>query len=228
MVTKFLNNFRIAICIFECFILHWILQWHVMSHLHITIFPIYKFFLYINVYCSWIILYKIVFLFFHLPLFSACNCVTFFIKLSEHYLWYVSLSLGPMLYLHPTSLACQYFQISVSLWVHLCCLCVCMCMCVCVHVCVCVCVWACLVARLCLTSCDPLDCSLPGSSVHGISQARILELVAIFFLQGIFLILAHRWPVKHYNVFLSSGVTIDKMHFVPRESYSSCGHHTLI
>ena len=27
--------------------------------------------------------------------------------------------------------------------------------------------------------CDPMDCSLPGSSVHGISQARILELVAI-------------------------------------------------
>ena len=28
-------------------------------------------------------------------------------------------------------------------------------------------------------SCDPMDCSLPGSSVHGISQARILEWVAI-------------------------------------------------
>ena len=28
-------------------------------------------------------------------------------------------------------------------------------------------------------SCDPMDCSLPGSSVHGISQARILERVAI-------------------------------------------------
>ena len=28
-------------------------------------------------------------------------------------------------------------------------------------------------------SCDPMDCSLPGSSVHGISQARILESVAI-------------------------------------------------
>ena len=28
-------------------------------------------------------------------------------------------------------------------------------------------------------SCDPMDCSLPGSSVHGISQARILKRVAI-------------------------------------------------
>ena len=30
-------------------------------------------------------------------------------------------------------------------------------------------------------SCDPLDCSLPGSSVHGIFQARVLEWVAIAF-----------------------------------------------
>ena len=34
--------------------------------------------------------------------------------------------------------------------------------------------------------CSPMDCSLPGSSVHGIFQARILEWVAIFLLQGIF------------------------------------------
>ena len=32
-----------------------------------------------------------------------------------------------------------------------------------------------LVTQLCLTLCDPMDCSLPGSSVHGILQARILE-----------------------------------------------------
>ena len=31
------------------------------------------------------------------------------------------------------------------------------------------------------TLCEPMDCSLPGSSVHGISQARILEWVAISF-----------------------------------------------
>ena len=31
----------------------------------------------------------------------------------------------------------------------------------------------------CLTLCDPMECSLPGSSVHGISQARILNWVAI-------------------------------------------------
>ena len=39
----------------------------------------------------------------------------------------------------------------------------------------------CLVALLCLTLCDPMDCSPPGSSVHGICQARILEWVAISF-----------------------------------------------
>ena len=38
-----------------------------------------------------------------------------------------------------------------------------------------------LVTKSCLTLCDPMDCSLPGSSDHGISQARILEWVAISF-----------------------------------------------
>ena len=33
----------------------------------------------------------------------------------------------------------------------------------------------------CLTLCDPMDCSLPGFSVHGILQARTLEWVAISF-----------------------------------------------
>ena len=41
-----------------------------------------------------------------------------------------------------------------------------------------------LVAQSCLTLCDSMDCSPPGSSVHGISQARILEWVAISFSKG--------------------------------------------
>ena len=45
-------------------------------------------------------------------------------------------------------------------------LCVCVCMCV-------------LVAQLCPTLCDPMDCSPPGSFIHGILQARILEWVAM-------------------------------------------------
>ena len=41
-----------------------------------------------------------------------------------------------------------------------------------------------LLTQLCPTLDDPMDCSLPGSLVHGISQARILEWVAISFSRG--------------------------------------------
>ena len=46
------------------------------------------------------------------------------------------------------------------------------------------CIRACSVAQSCLTLCNPVDCSLPGSSVHGILQARILEGVAVSFSRG--------------------------------------------
>ena len=39
-------------------------------------------------------------------------------------------------------------------------------------------------AQLCPTLCDPMDCSLPGLSAHGIFQARILERVAISCFRG--------------------------------------------
>ena len=42
----------------------------------------------------------------------------------------------------------------------------------------CVCV---LATQSCLTLCDPMDCSLPGSSVHRILQVRVLQWVAIPF-----------------------------------------------
>ena len=58
---------------------------------------------------------------------------------------------------------------SLPLLSHKCCnVCVCACECVCV-----------LVTHLCLTLCDPMDCSPPRSSVHGILQTRILEWVAM-------------------------------------------------
>ena len=41
-----------------------------------------------------------------------------------------------------------------------------------------------LVTQSCLTLCQPMDCSPPGSSVHGISQARILVWVAISLSRG--------------------------------------------
>ena len=55
-------------------------------------------------------------------------------------------------------------------------------------VCVCVCVCARTHAQLYLTLCNLMDCSLPGSSVHGIYQARKLEWVAISYARGSF------WP----------------------------------
>ena len=48
------------------------------------------------------------------------------------------------------------------------------------------------VAQSCPTLCDPEDCNLPGSSAHGIFQARVLEWVAIAFskyiLDGIYML----------------------------------------
>ena len=41
--------------------------------------------------------------------------------------------------------------------------------------------WVSEVAQRCPTLCYPMDCSIPGSSVHGIFQARVLEWVAISF-----------------------------------------------
>ena len=50
-----------------------------------------------------------------------------------------------------------------------------------ISVCVCVCARAraCAQAQLCPILCDPMNCSLPSSSVHGMFQARMLEQVAI-------------------------------------------------
>ena len=72
----------------------------------------------------------------------------------------------------------DFFSFSHSLIKY--CVCVCVCMCVCV--CACVCVYS--VIQSCPILCDPMDCSPPGSSIHGISQARILEWVAISFSRG--------------------------------------------
>ena len=54
--------------------------------------------------------------------------------------------------------------------------------CLCTHTRVCVCV--CVCAESCPTLCSLLDCSPPGSCVHGIFQIRILEWVAISYPTG--------------------------------------------
>ena len=41
-----------------------------------------------------------------------------------------------------------------------------------------------VLVAVCLTLCNPTDCSPPGSSVHGILQTRILEWIAIPFFRG--------------------------------------------
>ena len=51
------------------------------------------------------------------------------------------------------------------------------------------CFCCCSVAKSCLFLCNPMDCSPPGSSVHGIFQARILEWVVIFSSKG------SSWPM---------------------------------
>ena len=68
--------------------------------------------------------------------------------------WSISRLVIPVLLIHPCS------------WPEWCYLCL---------------VW---VAQSCPTLCNPMDCSLPGSSVHGIFQASILEWVAISFSRG--------------------------------------------
>ena len=57
----------------------------------------------------------------------------------------------------------------------------------------------CLVAKSCPTLCYPVYCSSPGSSVHGISQARILEGVAISFSRG------SSWPRDRTCIFSLPG-----------------------
>ena len=61
---------------------------------------------------------------------------------------------------------------------------VCMCVCVCVRARVSVC--ACLVAQLCLILCNPMDCSPPGSSIHGDSPGKNTGVGCHALLQGIF------------------------------------------
>ena len=56
-----------------------------------------------------------------------------------------------------------------------------------------------LVTQSCLTLCDPMDGSLPGSSVHRVLQARILENGLHFLLQGIFLTQGLNPGVLHFR-----------------------------
>ena len=58
------------------------------------------------------------------------------------------------------------------------------CLCVCLCACVCVCVCVCTQSLSAVQHCDPMDCSLSGSSVHEILESRILEWVALSYSRG--------------------------------------------
>ena len=64
----------------------------------------------------------------------------------------------------------------------------------------------CVITQSCPTLCDPVDCNWPGSSVHGIFQAknkaRILEWVAISFSRGSLYPLSHQGSPENIKTFL--------------------------
>ena len=80
------------------------------------------------------------------------------------------------------------------------------------------CDWMCLVAQLCPTLCDPMDCSPSGSSIRGVFQPRILEWVAIASSRGF------SWPRDEPMSPLSPALQADslltepsgKPHFIPK------------
>ena len=63
------------------------------------------------------------------------------------------------------------------------------------------------VSQLCLTLSDPMDCSLPGSSIHGIFQARVLEWNAITF--------SAQMAKSHVNYFGSASLVAQRLKHLP-------------
>ena len=69
-------------------------------------------------------------------------------------------------------------------------------------------------AQSCLTLCNPMNCSPPGSSVHGILQARILEWVAISFSRG-----SSQPRVQHTSLAIKSvNLSEQRCKFCPQKS----------
>ena len=70
------------------------------------------------------------------------------------------------------------------------------------------------VAQSCPTLSDPMDCSLPGSSIHGIFQARVLEWGAIAFSE-LSLVLSNKLLPQDQNVLLYNPV-LSRVHLYSR------------
>ena len=78
----------------------------------------------------------------------------------------------------------------------------------------------CEVTQSCPTLCDPMDCSLPGTSIHGIIQARILEWVAISFSRG------SSWPRDwtcieglHFNIWATREAPVQNESFLKKRNW---------
>ena len=69
------------------------------------------------------------------------------------------------------------------------------------------------VAQSCPTLCDPIDCSLPGSSVHEDSPGKNISVGCHALLQGIFLTQGSNWglPQIVYHEWINCGVSIPCM-----------------
>ena len=98
-------------------------------------------------------------------IYSSCQAskckVQLFIVLFLGMIWYNYLTIINFSELQVIQNNSHYFKVKLILYV-------CVCVCVCTKS-----------LQSCLTLCDPRDCSPPGSSVHGIFQARILEWIAV-------------------------------------------------
>ena len=85
-----------------------------------------------------------------------------------------------------------------------------------ISVCVCVCACVCSIPQSCLILCNPVDCSPPGSSVHGIFQTIILEWVSISCSRGF------SWPKDQTSVSWVSCMAGGFFTTMPSEKSWSC------
>ena len=82
----------------------------------------------------------------------------------------------------------------------------------------------CVCAQSCPSLCDPMDCSPPGSSVHGISQARILEWAAMSFSKRFFLTWgSHPYLLHLLHCLALSHLGSQKIWYFPTFSWFSLG-----
>ena len=78
------------------------------------------------------------------------------------------------------------------------------------------------VTQSCPTLCDPMDCSLPGSSIHSIHQARIQEWVAISFSSG------SSWPRDQIQVSCTAGRSLTNISKQVCARFVCWKHKTLV